>query len=75
MVVSLSPPPVVSCGVVGVWYCPPLPLWCGGGVVCMLGMYGMYGRSGMAWYVWSMYGRYAMYGMNGCYCVGGKYGM
>ena len=29
VVLSLSPP----CGVVGVWYCPPPPLWCGGGVV------------------------------------------
>ena len=25
------PPPY---GVVGVWYCPPPPLWCGGGGWC-----------------------------------------
>ena len=33
------------------WGCgmsPSPPLWCGGGVVCMLGMYGVYGRFGMA---------------------------
>ena len=54
--------PLPPCGVVGVWYCPSPPLWCGGGVVLspsdpcgvvgvwygMLGMYGVYGRSGMA---------------------------
>ena len=38
---SPSPP----CGVVGVWYCPPPPLWCGGGVVWYVGY---------VWCVWSV---------------------
>ena len=62
---SPSPP----CGVVGVWYCPPPPLWCGGGVVWYVGYvwcvwsvwFGMFGKYGM----FGMYGRYGMYGMNG----------
>ena len=71
--------PLPPCGVVGAWYCPPPPLWCGGGVVWYVGYvwcvwsvwYGMPGKYGM----FGMYGRYAMYGMNGCYCMDGKYGM
>ena len=71
--------PLPPCGVVGVWYCPPPPLWCGGGVVWYVGYvwcvwsvwYGMSGKYGM----FGMYGRYALYGMNGCYCMDGKYGM
>ena len=31
--VSHSTVPLPPCGVVGVWYCPPSPLWCGEGVV------------------------------------------
>ena len=31
-----SPPPPF--GVMGVWYCPPPPLWCGGGVVLSGGL-------------------------------------
>ena len=54
---SPSPP----CGVVGVWHCPPPPLWCGGGVVWYVGY---------VWCVWSVW-----YGMSGWYCMDGRYGM
>ena len=72
---SLSPP----CGVVGVWYCPLSPLWCGGGVVWYVEYvwsvwsvwYGMFGKYGM----FGMYGRYGMYAMNAWYCMDGRYGM
>ena len=94
------PPPVVwwGCGtvpltprgVVGVWYCPPTPLRCGGGVVLSPPvLWGSVVRYvGYVWCVWSvwygmfgkygmfgMYGRYGMYGMNGWYCMDGRYGM
>ena len=72
--IFLLPP----CGVVGVWYCPPSPLWCGGGVVWYVGYvwcvwsvwYGMFGKYGM----FGMYGRYGMYGMYVCYCMDGRCG-
>ena len=71
--------PLPPCGVVGVWHCPPPPLWCGGGVVWYVGYvwcvwsvwYGMFGKYGM----FGMYGRYGMYGMSGWYCMDGRYGM
>ena len=34
--IVLSPSPS---GVMGVWYCPPRPLWCGGGVVIYIYIY------------------------------------
>ena len=71
--------PLPPGGVVGVWHCPPPPLWCGGGVVWYVGYvwcvwsvwYGMFGKYGM----FGMYGRYGMYGMRGWYCMDGRYGM
>ena len=47
--------PLPPCGVVGVWYCPPPPLWCGGGVVWYVGY---------VWCVWSVW--YGMFGKYGC---------
>ena len=47
--------PFPPCGVVGVWYCPPPPLWCGGGVVWYVGY---------VWCVWSVW--YGMFGKYGC---------
>ena len=35
IVLCPSPP----CGVVGLWYCPPSPLWCGGGVILRIYIY------------------------------------